>query len=422
MDLPPFPPALDTEDALKRVLADVHTLTQEGEGADRETYLAALRTQLATVQLDSRQSPLASAYEDVITYLEFSLLPLLDPKDQARLFRSHLLPGLAIDVDLKSQIELLFILYGFPAALAVRQRLLHALLDNEEVVGDAPLTVASSATPLPPTIKNWLVDFLSFGSVRGLPGALEVANYLQQSANVRLLRPEQREQLRQVLNLYAFLLHPPIVERLQKPSSGVAPHRATPIVPASQPEDFRSALLRSLFEEAQLEETIYIEEERLLAGQPYRFSNIARTLQAAREQQRPERVQATLFLLARSGDLRTLLSRDSVSAAFLEREILPRVLPALKRQRTGLDLASLQADFRAQPNRPAYRLLFLQAILTETYRGDQAAAARVGARLCGLLVQQGDRDAAHFAYYDAASEHYHWGDLTVDSQGVPTPV
>lgn len=422
MDLPPFPPALDTEDALKRVLADVHTLTQEGEAADRETYLAALRTQLAAAQLDRDHSPLAPAYEDVITYLEFSLLPLLDPKDQTRLFRGHLLPGLAIDVDLKTQIELLFILYGFPAALAVRQRLLHALLDNEESIGEAPLTVASSATPLPPTIKNWLVDFLSFGSVRGLPGALEVANYLQQSANVRLLRPEQRGQLHQVLNLYAFLLHPPIVERLQKPAIPAVQHRAAPIPAAAQPDDFRSALLQSLFEEAQLEESIFVEEERLLAGQPYSFSGIVRTFHAAIEQQRPERVQATLFLLARSGDLRTLLSRDTTSAAFVEREVLPRVLPALRRQRTGLDLAALQVDFRAQPNRPAYRLLFLQTVLTETYRGDRAAAARVGARLCGLLVQQGDRDAAHFAYYDAASEQYRWGDLTVDSQGVPTPV
>lgn len=413
--IPSLPIALDTEEALQRVLADAHALSQEGESGERETYLAGLKERLATTKLYSQQSPFVQPYDDVVTYLEFSIFPFLDGKDQARLVRSRLLHGLAIDVDLKTQFELLFILYGFPAAIAVRQRLLHALLDNEEAIGRGSLTVAGTATPVPPTVKNWVVDFLSATGGPVKPSALELATYYQQSANVRPLTPDQRQQLQQVLALYAFLVAPPILERLRM----IRPTQSARLQTAPPGEDFRTTLLRSLFQEAQEEELIFAEEEQLLAGSPYRFDRVAAALHEALAAKTPPRVQAALFLLARSGDLTTLLARDPTLAASVERELLPNVLPELKRQRLELTLETLLTDYRRQPARPAYLLLALRHWLTTAHGGDGAAAARVGARLAGLLLEHGYRDAAHLAFFDAETRQYRWGTIAADSQGVP---
>lgn len=410
-----IPQALDSEETFRQVVASAHELHNWGEPYETEGYLHALEERVLKTNLRTLNPPLAEAYDGVIVYLRFAVLQFLEEKDLLDLFRKHLLDGFTIDVDLKKQIELLLLLYGEAGARSVARKLVYALLENDELIGSQSLTIPGAPMPLPPSVRNWIVDFLSVTSARQKPTSLEIATYFNQSSNARKLNAQQRETLRQVLAFYAFLLNPPIIDFLHSLA-----RPKTPVTVGTKPtEDFRSSLLQSLYEEATMEEAVQAEEERLLGGGGYTLERVSAELKDALTTGNAPKLQACLFLLGRSGDLKDLLGRDQELQNFFERFVLTALLPSLKALRPTADLATLAQDFRRQPNRPVYIKSFLQYVLTKSLKDDPVASAALGIRILSLLYRQGYTEAATMAFFDEETKQYRWAQTGLDSQGIP---
>lgn len=408
----PIPQSLESEATFRQMIGQAQALNQADETGEAQDFLQALESSLKTANLQQRSAELTAAYEPVLTYLRWVCLPLLPERETLNLFRSQVVAGLKTDVDLKTKIDVLLLLYhdGLTSQ-RLSQAILHALTENDELIGREPLTIPELPGPTQPSIRSWIIDFVRTTATGQPLTALEIARFFSQSPNIQTLGDEDRELLRQVLTLYLYILNPP----LQAVSARLATRRPA----APTPQDFRSYLLQSLYEESAREEAIYAEEERLLAGGRFSLSGVLAALKDSLATKNHLRTQAALFLLARSGDLASLLAHDQELRQRVERDLLPAMLPVVKQQRPGVELRDLIDDFRRQPLRPVYLAAFLESVLTKTTRGDREQAAQLGVRLAGLLFRQGYTEAAAIAYFDADQRKYRWGQFGVDSQGVP---
>ncbi len=426
-----FPPALETEQSFQQVLATAHELNEFGNPGDVRAYLELLRKKIASTPDVARNPDLAKAYEQVVVYLRFSALALQDDNDLAALFRLHVLYALTTDVDLKTRLELLFLMSNDDfTEQTKRRRILAAISENDETIGQRLLNIPDAPIPLPPSIRNWIIDFLrQVGTGQPLT-SLEIGVYMSKSPNVRALSRQEQDLLHQVLSLYVFIINPPLSEPLQRYLRAVAetpPGTPSPTADespteppaAGPPEDFRSTLLQSLFEESAMEEAVYEEEKRLLAEGEFSVARVCDQLAAAYREKNTSRVEAGLFLLARSGHWPTFLGESQTLQALVEQEILPALLPDLKAKRPSLSLRSLLDDFRRQPNRPVYIKCFIERLLGELWRGDAEKAAREAVRIVSIAFREGYTDAAAMAFFDAGTQRFRWADTGVDSQGVP---
>ncbi len=86
-----------------------------------------------------------------------------------------------------------------------------ALEANEEYIGNQKIKMGDQAVP--PTISNWLKDYITFtpGSVSEKGGYTQV-KYIEQSSNIKLLGPDDKKILLEVLKLYSWFLEPTVTE------------------------------------------------------------------------------------------------------------------------------------------------------------------------------------------------------------------
>ncbi len=414
-----LPEPLTTEEAFRIVLEQARSLTR-AEPSELTLYLNALRTRLAESGLKQTNPALATAYDQVVRYLQFSSLASLSDAEVVALFRFHLLESLRTDVDLKTQLEMLFLFRSDDLLLrTVRRQVLNAMSANEEPIGQGTIIIPELPGRQPSEVRFWILDFIRYTTVVQRMTSLELATYLTESPNVRGLTPDEKNLLRQVFTLYLYIVTAPIAPYalgyLQ--TAGVAPAGQAPV---TAPLDTRAVILQQLFEQDEMEQAIYAAEKRVLGRSGYSFDQVLAEFKAGIAQKNIPTATGAAFLLARSGDIRELLSRDAEFAQLMEETILPALVNTLQDKHRRLSHKAIIEDFRRQPNRPVYLKCFLEHVLTEVCGGRSEESARFGIRVESFLYREGHQEMVGMAFYDEAARRYRWAEVGLDSQGVPT--
>lgn len=415
-----IPQSLETDQSFQLVVATAHRLNQFGEPYEARQYFRELKTALEASELGKVNQSLAEAYGHVIAYLQFLILPSLDDRELVALFRQHLLEGIQTDIDLKTRVELLF-LTRFDDLLdrSLRRLLIKTIAENDQRIGQRSITIRSLAGSQPPSVRCWILDFLENAASRNTPTALDVATFFTQSVNVRGLMPPEQDLLRQVLNLYLFILAGPPSEAEYHYALTATRTRAVG-VPRETAQDLRTLMLQSLFEQQAMEDAIYEAEKHVLGKTGYSFEHVVAEFKTGIANVNIPTATGAAFLLARSGDLRTLLSRDGDFVRLMDTEVLPAMVASLRSRRSGLSQSAVIDDFHRQPNRPVYLKAFLEYVLTAACGGNVEEAARFGIRIESFLYRAGYYELVGMAYFDESAKKYRWADVGLDSQGVPT--
>ncbi|MEI6835389.1 MAG: hypothetical protein WCK59_01015 [Candidatus Falkowbacteria bacterium] len=130
-------------------------------------------------------------------------LSAADKKDLIiKTFSGEIVPALYAKPD-KLQDFNIAIFQAFNAEEGLEDKVETLFYNNQEKLSEHHIIL--DGHPASPSIANWLKDFIKkYGS--GLFNEVVLAEYLSQSPNIKLIKPEERELVRKVLKLYHNLV------------------------------------------------------------------------------------------------------------------------------------------------------------------------------------------------------------------------
>ncbi len=121
------------------------------------------------------------------------------------------------------------------------EKLLEALYENEEKIGDAQLT-ASDGSAVPPTVANWIKDYLGFAG--GTISSISLAKYLTQGAYAAKLPDQDKEALRRLLETFIVLKNfPDSLDKIPEEQWMIIPYRMSREEPKIARQTFPSEKL-----------------------------------------------------------------------------------------------------------------------------------------------------------------------------------
>jgi len=144
-------------------------------------------------------------YQNLLIKLKFFTLYDFGEKEIVKLFKDHFLFVLKdgkVDIEKKLRVKLFQMPYKTrdPFLRDIRK----ALQESTETLGTKDLKIGPKEAREKPYLKNWLKDYeQTFGT--GKHGAMEIADYLYKSPNVRKLTVEERALLKKILEFYEKL-------------------------------------------------------------------------------------------------------------------------------------------------------------------------------------------------------------------------
>jgi len=344
------------------------------------------------------------AFQELVVYLQWNCLPLVSPADAERLFQLHLLFCRPAEIEVVEKVLRLYVDYVERPAEYQRFRavILRGLKANQERLGSRSMTVNRAVVP--PYVGNWLADYDHGSTGAGARRDLARITYLNQSQNVKGLRAEERETLRQVLKSYDFFKFPVLAsgrvaatghvvpEEAQRPLSESAAGAAVPPVP-----DVMQQRIQLAYQGEIAQERMVAREadglKRAVGSDPGKLSA---AFFAAVQEKNVARTIAALRLLCERGGLERMLADDRR----LQRYLLT-VWPA----RYG---AAAAAQFAEAPTARQSVQMFIQYVLQERLGLPEGEAARAGVKLGNIFTQRGRHEYEKLAYFDVKSKTFKW--------------
>lgn len=375
---------------------------------DSQEILNNLENQLKQAPGFSKESPdLFKQYQDLILRLKFCCLPNLDDKEIQKLIRENLLKAFDYKIDVKDKLILLFILYkDRKRGRDLLRKLLEALLSNPERLGDQDLERKGVGESVPPTIRNWLVDYEQFFEKERPRKSLEEIMYLNKGVNVRKLDDRQKTILFKIIQIYDFLKFPElqgeeVIATYAEPSKIPGVEVKKPVLEAK--EEAKPAgiegLIRTysadLAEQAQIAE----EENKILEITGSQLDKIKEEFYRALSAKNKNRTIASIRILAKYGEL--------VKSLREEKRFQNLVKPYLK-EKYGEEIV---ADFEKNLGASAYFSAFLQYILKEKFNLSESDSARLGIQLENIVPQATKSEYQNIVYGDLKTGEYKWTPL-----------
>lgn len=150
----------------------------------------------------------------VLWKVSWKALPALGLKIRRNILSNNLVYALNRGVDVKNILRRVLDPYevAFIPEENQRREFIYSLESNEEKLGKS-LLMLKTGEKVQPTIKNWLANYNMHSPLTAERGAFHEINYLDSDLNTKTLSPQDREILRQVLNIYDWLLFPPLTSR-----------------------------------------------------------------------------------------------------------------------------------------------------------------------------------------------------------------
>jgi len=165
-------------------------------------FIDSLNKLLVSLSRNYPDEPILEKYREIIRYLQFYHLYFQKLTIIKNLFENYLLFALKSEIDIKGQLQKLFIFYNYDMSdwVDVRELILRSLRENKEKIGEEKIKIKE--LEVVPIIKNWLLDYEPF---RKEGRAIERANYVAKSENFKKLKEEEKKILMQVLEIYDYL-------------------------------------------------------------------------------------------------------------------------------------------------------------------------------------------------------------------------
>ncbi len=364
-------------------------------------------------------------YQKMMVKLKFLALHTLPVQEISKLIRHHLLVAIGCEIDMFDRIDLLAILYrDRQLGDEIRKNMVSAMVDNTERIGQSPIQ-REGGEQEPPYIKNWLKDFARyFPSDRRL-GNLEKVEYLNNSTNARTLQDEQKEQLRQVMNIYTYLRFPPTEQEtveetghgktepvkttvLKTPPTPVTASKVQDADVPSLPELMPIEKLKNEYRAFQINKERILQEEDAVSVQTKGDQEAIkkRLAQAAREGKKYT-AAACLKLLARQGALITALRDNKAWFEAVSQYIIDRYSSQLGLAEVRKAVASLKND----PTKPSAISEFLQYLLKEKLKYGEHESALMAIDIAHQLPEA----YQNMAYGNSETGQFEWAENVIEN-------
>ncbi|MDO8581520.1 MAG: hypothetical protein Q7S16_01475 [bacterium] len=360
----------------------------------------------------------ASQLEELIDLTKFIRLSELPDTERRSLFEHSLLVALRSGFNVIDLIDLWLDFYSSLPSLAESfAAVLAGLRENNETIGDQPLQKEEERT-VPPTIKNWFIEYQSFFPLDKPRGAVERANFIAQNKNAQHLSLDERALLEKVFEIIDNIFFPELHIIRQE----VVAHDAIPAplsAPVREHRELPSHPLAPPIAREPVSLPVVPVIQRSATIPPPADAERVKKIDAARARLRETGKEAVVLFFdllshpqgmtpATSEELAAglmILAQDNAfERAITDAKIRELFLAYLKSK----NQPDLLEGFRLTPTMPKFMTMFLQWVLQEKGKLSENDAAHIGARIATMLKKRGNEKYSRIAYLDAASGSFRW--------------
>lgn len=155
----------------------------------------------------AKKDPVLGVDPETLAKLGYIRMNSLSPEQLLDLMHKSILAAYSIpDFNLEERLaEYIELLDSVELEMAFTHGLLKVLDQSVEMIGSGTIKVKGVSAQ--PTIGNWIEDFSSFPSVGPEKDALAEIEYLNKSANVKILSDEQKGILKNIIKFYDKATH-----------------------------------------------------------------------------------------------------------------------------------------------------------------------------------------------------------------------
>ena len=351
----------------------------------------------------------SSRLQELIDLTRFIRLSELTDTERRSLSEHSLLVALRSDFNVVELIDLwLDFFSSLPSLPESFAGVLAGLRENDELIGDQPLQKEEART-VPPTVKNWLLEYQSFFPIDKPRGAVERASFIAQNKNARRLSESERVLLEKVFEIVDNLFFPELHITRQE----VVAHDAIPLTPLTPPGRGRRELPSHPLAPPIARESVS------LSVPPPAETDRVKKIDAARTRLREtgkEAVALFFDLLSHPQGVAPATAEDLIAGLMslaqdnaLERAItdekIRELFTAYLKTKNAPDLLE---GFRLTPTMPKFMSIFLQWALQEKGKLSENDAAQNGARIAAMLKKRGNEKYSRIAYMDAQTQQFKW--------------
>lgn len=372
---------------------------------------------------------LVSKYENLIILTKWEALNFLSEKEIIDLFLENFKESLETpDYDAWTKLSAKLVsMLVYEERDALKKNIVDALMRNQQQITDKEIMLEEKGVA--PTVANWMKEYVRFMGTGPLD-KLKQAEYFSDNKNMAALDVPTREKMMKLFNFY---------ERIRLSSLTLGGVEETIPVPEGEWEEREGVIrngrfepddpkfikdyyenLYSVFPEKKAEELL-VKEKAVLELTPAEQKTAADeeaaltkktggTVEKIRDElyrnlvppqpgvaAEKATVTATLRLLAKTGELASLFEKDKRFSDFLSDYLKTK------------NRAREQNDFRVYSSAPQYLGIFLQHVLKDILKMNEAASARFGMQLINFLGQAaGEAKYSRLVYFDETKESFGW--------------
>ncbi len=314
----------------------------------------------------------------------------------------------ALKIDLNVRIITLFL---GDESHNFQRELLDVLYQNQETLTTNPIQLKTEKVP--PTVGNWLKDYVAFVGIDEVVSTIKKAQYFTQSENVKVLSPEDKEKLEKLLDLYVniknfyenstkydleevaiFPFTAKEQEDFLKELEGTqtAGVESGTVGSADKPKSIEDLLQEKVVEEKK----VAVEKEVIEQKTRKEYDKVADIFEEVLLRRQRYEIIACLEILAETGALANLLAKDSRFNSLL--------FGYFKRN----NLQAEEVAFKQDPYQPKQVQHFLKYIFLERLGLSESDGARWVVRLSNVFRNVGSLSYAQLAYLDLSDHKFKW--------------
>jgi len=293
----------------------------------------------------------------------------------------------------------------------LQKELLDTLYENKEVLTTDKISLKGEMVD--PTIGNWLADYIRFTGEE-FASTIKRAQYITDSENPKKLKPEEKDLLKRLLDLYVGLRNfYANAGRMNLVDIQIIPltaeEKALWDKEKSSGQQSSEELAEKMISSGDVDiaklyegnpeenEKIGEEKERIATETRREYTRVADVFEDLLLSRKRHGIIACLEILAETHALDNLIAKDSRFTNFL--------LAYFKRN----NLASEADGFKADPYQEKYVRYFLKYVLMERLGLADNEAARYASRLSEIFGSVGS-PYTQLAYLDLNDYKFKWGD------------
>jgi len=426
---------------LERVGATIQILKKDSDIGELHDIVIALEKALSSQKFEAEYPELYVNYHSILLQGKYYCFSFISQKEVFELINKHLLLAFQLGIDLLDISRQRFnIYYDDDSDQIERFNILKALIGNSEKLGSGYIERADKRGNEQPWIKNWIFDFMRSSPTNKSLSNVDEISYINQSQNVKKLKPQERDFLLKTLRFYDFLHFPgatmgveptehrvekrepigrvypekivaltekpisrmPVTEKSEEPRVTAVP--SAPVTTVSRLPEEPISSKQSLIEAFQSYESFHNEflrvEDQIMTKTQGDINKIKRELSNAALGGDKNTLVACLKILARSGSLQTVLADHAAWFAAIAESMRKKYTTSYGQ---GVFEQTI-GNAKLNPGNPALLSEFLQYLLKERLGMNENDSALVGLEIGQMLFGDNQR----FADGNEATGQFEW--------------